>query len=794
MPKPAAISAPTREPLAPSQLRWVCDPSAYPCLDGEGRCGPLQSVGQRRAVDAITLGLAVNAPGYNIFATGLTGSGRTHTIVSLLEQLPTPLRRTVDRAFVHNFSDPYRPRLLTFPSGRARAFADAMHELTESVPGELRKTFEDPSYRDKRGAITGPFEERAKELLVELERSVSADDLTIIALQSESMTVQTIVPLVDGKPIPFEILRRTSTQPKEEIDALERKAEAHRVRLDATLAEGRRLRRDAHRAVKTFDKTVARDALECLVHDVAEAFPDDDVRAYLDEVLEALCDGALGLRALAENEDISLDDTIFSVNVIQDEIEGDDAPVIIEAHPSFTNLFGWIERDRSADASHQTPGFTGIRGGSLLRADGGFLVMYARDVLSEPGVWSTLSRVLRSRQLDLQNPETALYMIPSSVKPDPIPIDVKVILIGSARLHALLSEYDADFAKIFKVKAEFDGSVERTGDAVEQFADVARGLAERDGLLPITADALAALVEEAVRQAGRRNRLSVRFGEIADVIREADHLCRRAAPPLPKIDAASVRRALSGRLDRQALVDDKITDAMIDDVIRVETGGERIGQINGLAVYGWGGARFGKPTRITATVGIGRGGLINIEREAKLSGPSHDKGVLILAGYLRHRYGHSDPIVLRASLAFEQSYGGVDGDSASLAELYALLSALSGVPIRQSIAITGSLDQLGNAQAIGGVNDKIEGFFRLCDLRGLDGTHGCIIPTANVLDLMLEQPVVAASAEGKFSVWAIDSADDAIPVLFGVEAEALHAKVRLRLAALAETATKDDEA
>lgn len=761
-PAPTALSA--------AALRWRCEPTHYPCVEDSTRCGPGETVGQDRAVEAFTLGLEIDAPGYNIFVTGVPGSGRTSTITRLLERLTKTNRRQHDRAYVHNFADHQQPKLLTFEPGRARKFERAMAELVVAVREEIAKAFDDSAYTARRKAITAPFVEEEKTLAEGLEADLSADKLALVSIQSGPMSMQAILPVIDGKPVPLDILQRTddSGLSEDELAEIERKIETHRERFDTLLAQGRRLRKKAARAQRGFDTDVARGAIAPLVEDVATEFPQEDVKAHLDGVLEHLCDHGLVFRSLAEsNEDVDLDLGVYQVNVLEEEL-GDEAPVVVERHPSFANLFGSIERRGAPDGA--ATDFRGIRGGSLLRADGGYLIMYARDVLTEPGVWRTLARVLRSQQLEIQTPETALYLAPTALKPEPIPLTVKVILIGSPSLYGLLLSYEEEFGKIFKVKAELDTSVRRNERSVSRFLEVANQIVESEGLLALSTTGATALIEEAVRTGGKQSRLSVRFGEVADLLREANHAAHHAAPPSSYIDGEAVRGAVAARRRRHGLLDEKINQAMVDEVILVDTAGARVGQINGLAVYGSGDERFGKPARITASVGAGRGGLVNIEREAKLSGPSHDKGVLILSGYLLQSYGAERPLTLRASIAFEQSYGGIDGDSASGAEMCCLLSALTGLPLRQDIAMTGAIDQVGHILAIGAANEKIEGFYDACEEIGATSTQGVIIPKANARDLMLRGDVVDACENGRFSIYAVDTIHEALGILTGIDA------------------------
>ncbi len=797
------IEASGAAPLEPSRLRWTCQADAHPALFADDAVDRRHTVGQERAVAALSLGLEMGSPGYNIFVTGVMGTGRTRTLEALLDDLDQPHRARRDLAYVHNFEEPIRPILVSFPPGRGRAFKSAMHDLIARAKTDVQKTLEADSFAQRATELTEALVAREKALFKELDEAVRRDALALVQVHNGPMIVQAIMPLVEGEPKPFDALRNAPPEgwDAERIDALEKKAEGHKKSFEAALKEGRRLKNEAIEKVRAFRSGVVRQAIEGLVEDVEQDFADEKVAAYLQQVLDHLCEDPAIVGGSDDDEDDELSTLLgelhgggaqspYGVNVVLEAPVEGRAPVVIERHPSFTNLFGTVERERVEDGGVSTS-FMRIRAGSFLRAQGGFLVMYAADVLGEPGVWRTLARVLRSRQLEIQTPDTALYLLPSALKPEPIATDVKLILIGDETTYQLLSHYEDDFPKIFKVKAEFDATIPREPEGIDRFARVVRGVQRQEGLLPLEPLALARLVEEAVRRAGRNDRLTSRFGEVADMVREASFFQRRLDPEAERVGIGAVDAALEAARARSDLIDRKLHKAIQDGTVLIDTSGLRVGQINGLAVYGIGRHGFGKPTRITASCGPGRGGLVNVEREAELSGPTHDKGVLILSGHLRQRYGQERPLALSASLAFEQSYGGVDGDSASLAELYALLSAISGLPIRQSVAITGSMNQLGDAQPIGGVNEKIEGFFRLCRDRGLDGTHGVVIPTANVEGLMLDRALVEAASAGRFHVWAVERVDDAVPILFGVSARTLDARVRRRLAALWE-ASRDE--
>lgn len=832
---PEALAAALVVPA--DRLAWRCPaPPPLGALPG----GDDETVGQERALAALELGFAVPSAGYNVFVTGLPGSGRTYTIQKLLERLGGPRRAARDRAYVHNFEERSRPRLLSFPAGRARSFAAAMRALVESVKLELPRALESDAALAERQAITRRWADEEKELFRALEVKVVGEGLTLVQIEEGPLSMQAILPFVGQTAVPFETLRAESearrafweaeekrlaalgrTPPSDEaareahlktrLDELEELAERLGEELQQVLKQARRIHREARRELAEAKGRVARRVIGEQMADLEAEWTDPAVRAHLTRVLDhmlghlELFDPLEELHASAGEEDdddgpelgelLAARDSalrIYEVNVVLDASEPAGPPVILERHPTFVTLFGTIERG-PAPRGDGRPDFTCVRGGSLLRADGGFLVMYARDVLLEPGAWRNLVRTLRSRLLEIQAPESALYLAPYALKPEPIPVDVKVILIGEEELYHLLSDLEEDFPKIFKVKAEFDSTLDAGGGGLERFFRVVQRIIQEEALPPITPDGLAAVAEHAARLAGDRARLSTRFGEVADVLREACYWAKRAEPPQELLDAEAIRRAIAAQRARHDLLDRRLERELLEGVLLVDTAGAQVGRVNALGVFGAGRHGFGKPARITAAVGAGRGGLINIEREVHLSGPSHDKGVLILAGYLRQRYGRRAPLALTASLAFEQSYGEVEGDSASLAELYCLLSAISGLPVRQSLALTGSLNQHGEAQPVGGVNEKIEGYFRLCRARGLTGEQGCLLPASNEQHLMLDPEVIEACAAGRFSVWSVRTVEEGIPVVFGVTPEAFDARVEAALEAFAQAAEGSPE-
>jgi ATP-dependent Lon protease len=475
------------------------------------------------------------------------------------------------------------------------------------------------------------------------------------------------------------------------------------------------------------------------------------------------------------------------VNLVVDNSDAKAVPVIIEKNPRYKNLFGTIEREVDRNGIWRSD-FTHIKAGSLVQADGGYLVLNALDALTEPGVWVTLKRILRNRQIEIQPFDSGYPGSSSALKPAPIDLNVKVIMIGDSSMYQMLYEYDDDFKKIFKIRADFDTEMSNEAKSINSYVSFIKTLGEREGLTAFDPSGVCEIIEYGVRVAGKQNKLTTRFSVLADVLREANYWANQDGAA--RVGSAHVRKAVDERIERLRLVEEKIQEMIDDGSILIDTAGSVVGQVNGLSVYQMGEYEFGKPTRITVKTGTGRAGIINIEREASMSGPSHNKGVLILGGYLRARYAQKKPLVLSASIAFEQSYSGVDGDSASSAEIYAILSSLSGFGLDQGIAVTGSVNQHGDIQPIGGVNLKVEGFYDVCRARTLNGRQGVIIPAQNVRDLMLRHDVVEAVTKGLFRIYAVRTIDQGIALLTGTTAAKVHAKVAATLNRFSVTTKK----
>jgi lon-related putative ATP-dependent protease len=760
---------------------------------------PLDTIiGQERAVRALRFGLSIKDPGFGIYVSGPPGTGRTTAVKRFLEDVASDKPVPGDLCYVFNFQDPYRPNAIQLPQGRARRFQSDMVALVDTARRELERAFESDDYALKREETGREFQRKRNELFSRLNERAREQGF---ALQTSSIGLIT-VPLRDGRPMDEAALQNLEA---EERGALDRAREAVQTDVKAVLRQVRGLERQQEEALEQLAQEVAMYAIGPLIEDLQEAHQgcqevvhyldlvSDDMMAHLDQFRPAPQQEAV--EAQLGRHEVELPFRKYEVNVLVDNASQSGAPVVIELNPTYPNLFGRIEKEPQFGTL--ITDFTMIREGALHRANGGYLVLPAAELLRDGLAWDSLKRSLRNCEVSVEEPAERMgYMATKSLRPEPVPLDVKVILIGDPYLYQLLYAQDPDFGELFKVKADFDVHMARSQANIMDYAAFICALCTEEGLLHLDRSAMARIVEYGSRLADDQEKLSTKFGALSDVIREASFYARDDGASL--VDAAHIKRAIDERFYRSSRVRDRVREMIERGTLMIDVRGPEVGQVNGLSVLGLGDITFGQPTRITASIGLGRGGLIDVEREANLGGPLHTKGVMILSGYLSQQYAQDKPISLSARLVFEQSYSGVDGDSASSTELYALLSSLSGLPIRQGIAVTGSVNQKGEVQAIGGVNEKIEGFFAVCQAQGLDGEQGVLIPESNVPNLMLNEEVVDAVREGRFHIYAVSNIDDGIEVLTGVpagqrqsggafEEGTVHARADQTLRELAET-------
>ena len=766
--------------LPAERLRWRCDPSLLP-FSCTADMTPLEDfIGQERAIRAIEFGLGVDKPGFNIFVTGLTGTGKTTIIKAFLKKVTarkTPPEKDSpfpdDWCYVYNFSDPDRPQALNIRRGWAKILKRDMEGLVQTLQQEVKRTFESEDFARQRQVMTEEAQRKQQEIMEALMEEARRSGFAL----RFSPSGMVLIPIKDGKPMKEE---EYLSLPSEKRKELEEKRSDIENRVEAALREGKRLEREIADRLETLNQQAGEYLVRIPLSDLKEKYRDYPkavryVDAVRDHVLKNLHrfrggDGGqtVGPLTLLQPTEPAADPFLpYRVNVFVDNSDAQGPPIVIETNPTYHNLFGMVEK-RPIMGGFVTD-FTMIKAGSISRANGGYLVLYDRDVLANPGVWEALKRVIKNRELGIEEPATFFgWLPPQGLRPEPIPTDTKVIMIGDPLLYHYLSTVDPDFRETFKVKADFDFQIERSQDHIVSYACFISACCQREGLRHFDPSGVARVIEHSARLVENQKKLSTRFSDIVDVLVEANYWAEKGGSDL--ITGEHVEKAIEERVFRLNLIEQRIQELIANETLLVDAKGAVVGQVNGLAVYQMGDFSFGRPSRITAKTFMGRSGVINIEREAKLSGRTHDKGVLILSGYLGAKYAQDCPLSLSISLCFEQSYEGVEGDSASSTELYAILSSLSGIPIKQSIAVTGSVNQNGEIQAIGGVNQKIEGFFDVCRIQGLTGEQGVLIPRANVRNLMLRRDVVEAVEQGRFHIYAVSTIDEGIEVLTGVPA------------------------
>ena len=775
-PGPGGAGLPVAEPgrpLPPALLYRPCDPAELP-FDQVSEIEDLTDpIGQDRAVEAVQFAVAMRRKGYNVYALGASGTGKHTVIRDLLgrraENTPTP----PDWCYVNNFADPQKPRRLQLPPGRGNGLREAMKRLVEELRAALPAAFERDDYRARRDVIDQQFKQRNEEAFGELQRRAEPKGITML----RTPMGLALAPRRDGKVLTPEMFEAL---PEAERERIQHDLEEVQGELEAVMQKVPQWERERREAVRELNRNTTGAAIALMMDELRAGYRDlPEIVQHLDAVEHDIKENAddfltpaqppQGMPTPAPVEEAMSEARFrrYQVNVIVDNGGQRGAPVIYEDNPTHQTLVGRVEY--MARFGTLVTDFNLLTPGALHRANGGYLMLDAQRLLAGNFGWASLKRALNAGEIRIETLEQLLTMASTvSLQPDPIPLDLKIVLLGPPSLYYLLSSLDDDFKELFKIAADFDDRVERTPETTLLYARFIAGVVRREKLLPFDRSAVARVVERAARLVGDADRLSAGLREIVDLLQEADQLAADAGKAI--VTAAEVQRAIDGQFRRGDRVYRRMQEEIGRKTIRIETDGEQVGQLNGLSVITLGGLSFGNPSRITARIRFGRGEVVDIEREVALGGALHSKGVLILSGFLGGRFGNTRPLSLNASLVFEQSYGGVDGDSASAAELFALLSALADAPIKQSLAVTGSVDQLGRIQAIGGVNEKIEGFFDACRVAGFTGRQGVIIPASNVKHLMLRRDIVAAAEEGRFVIVPMDTVDQGLELLTGIPA------------------------
>jgi lon-related putative ATP-dependent protease len=768
--------------LSPEQLRWTCDPDSLGVKTTAEIPPCKEIIGQQRAIQAIRMGLNMKSHGYNIYVSGLTGTGKTTTIKKLLEQMDPRLETPNDICYVNNFNDFDSPLCLVFPAGQGKKFSKDMDKTILSLQKHIPQIYESDRYKHQRKEIIDAYSKKAQETIQTFENKVQKAGFSLVQVQAGLTTRPEIYPVIEKDIVPWQKLGELVSGGKitqKDVELLRKKHDRFIEELQQIASVHQEMEKETQETLQNLEQEAAKPTVHAQIHALKKKYPNEKITSYLDGVEEHLLQN---LDRFTKTEGNNAKQTSllpapkektgalfldYKVNVIVDNSKTKGTPIIIETAPSIYNLFGVIERSWDPSGFWKTD-FTKIKAGSLLRANGGHLVFNLVDALTEPGVWKVLKRTLKNQQLIIQSMESLAGFATSALKPEPIDINLKVLVIGDEYTYRLIYDMDDEFKKIFKIRADFDTVMTNNQKTIKQYLSFACKITKDENLFPMDSSALSGVIEYGVTLSGRKDKLSTRFSDIADIIREAHYWA--SASKRKTITVTNLDKAIQNKEYRLKKIEEKIQEMIEDGTIMIETRGNKVGQVNGLSVYDLGDYAFGKPSKITAEVAMGKSGIINIEREAGMGGRSYNKGVLIIAGYLRSMYAQDKPLTMTASLCFEQSYSGVDGDSASSTEIYALLSALSGFPLRQDIAITGSVNQKGEIQPIGGVNYKIHGFYDVCRSKGLTGRQGVIIPRTNISDLMLRKDVVEAVGKGKFNIWAVETIDQGIEILTGKSA------------------------
>lgn len=766
----------TEKELSPNQLRNTVDSSQFH-FKSTAEVDSLEDViGQQRAVRALQLGLEIEDPLYNIFVTGLSATGKTTIVREILERKSSQEPVPNDWLMVHDFEDPYRPVSISLPAGEGMRFCKKMTLFIESLKDEMPQAFETEDYQEKRSKIMEEFQQKKREKINSLQERAAEHDVQVQVTGAGFQTV----PLVNNQSIDQETYQHLDEDIKQQVDE---NIDYVQREIQRSLREINKLENVIQEKIEDLNREVTLFVVGHRIEHLKEQFDHStQVKQYLENVKNDIIENVQDFIQTGQGEQgqqqqlMALlqggaqqeqDFTRYQVNLLVDNSKTTGAPVIVETNPTYNNVFGRLEKRARFGAVYTD--FTMVQPGSIVRANGGYLVLDIVSVLKNPFVWDTLKRAIRNTEIRIEDVQEQLgYVAVSSLKPEPIPLDVRVILIGPSQIFDLLLQYDDQFEKTFKVRADFDYEVDRVDENIAQYVQFIARVCKEENLTPFAPDGVAALIEISQRAVSDQKKLSLRFGKLVEVITEASYWAGKSGNDL--VSREDVEKAYGERQYRSSLIEEKVQEHILRDIQMIATTGSQVGQVNALAVFPRGEFLFGRPSRITAEIFMGKEGVVNIDRNAKMSGKIHNKGVEILAGWLGAQFARDFPLSVSISLTFEQSYGEVDGDSASSTEAYAILSALSETPIRQELAVTGSMNQKGEVQAIGGVNQKIEGFFEVCKNRGLTGSQGVLIPQANVTHLMLSPEVIQAVEEGKFHLYPVNHILEGIELLTGVPA------------------------
>jgi predicted ATP-dependent protease len=763
--KPFRKKMTTPLPLESHQLYHPCDPEQFTFQTTAELEDLTEIIGQMRAMDALRFGAGIRHEGYNLFVLGPSGIGKHSMVRQFLETRAGDEHKPDDWCYLNNFAQPHKPQALRLPSGRGVELRRRMEQLVDYLRAAIPALFEGDEYRARTEAIQEEFNTRQEQVFKELGDDAGKQQIVLLRTHDGFA----FAPARDNEVIPPDEFEKLTDEEKKRV---EEAIAGLQEKLERILRQIPQWQKERHERVKQLDRETTLSTVGHLVKELSEAYADlPEVLKYLDLVQQEMVENVDDFRNQEESATFGGVTMIahqtfhrYQVNVLVSNGKESGAPIVSEDNPTYSNLVGRVEHITQLGAL--VTDFTLIKPGALHRANGGYLLLDVRKVLTQPFAWEALKRALQSREIRIESLGQMYSLVSTvSLEPEPIPHDTKVILFGDRLFYYLLQEYDPEFDELFKVAADFEERIERNAGSHLLYARLISTLTRKDAMLPFDRGAAARVIEHSARLVGDAERLSTHMRSVADLLREADYWAREAGHAV--VEAADVQCAIDARIRRQDRLRGQLYEAILRETLIIATQGAVTGQVNGLSVIELGNFAFAQPTRITATTRLGEGELLNIEREVKLSGAIHSKGVLILSSFLAARYARNQPLALSASLVFEQSYGFVEGDSASLAELCALLSNLANAPIKQSLAVTGSVNQFGQVQAIGAVNEKIEGFFDICAARGLSGEQGVLIPAANLKHLMLRRDVVAAAQAGQFRIYAVENVDQAIAILTG---------------------------
>ncbi len=748
-------------------LRNKCDYSSFEFATTEEVADLEGIIGQQRAVKAMEFGLHIDSPGYNIFMAGHPGTGKSTYAETIAERMAKERETPSDWCYVYNFEDPDQPLALKLPPGMGAQLQGDMAELLNDLKNEIPQAFEGEDFEDQRNAIVRRFQGQINDLFSQLEEEAREKGFALKRTSAGFVTI----PLKEGKTLSQEEYEEL---PEEEREEYEENREEVQSQISDTIRKVKSLEKKAQEKIRELEKEVALFAIDPLFQRLVEKYGEfEEITSYLEQVKEDVVKNLGRFKDGDDNKKMPFpipqrqqrdDLTRYEVNLFVDNSEREGAPVVFESNPTYYNVFGKVEYE--GEYGNLVTDFTMIKPGAIHRANGGYLIMQAEDVLRNVFTWDALKRALRNGEAQIENlGEQYRLVVTASLSPTAIPLDIKVILIGQPRIYHLLYQLDQDFRKLFKIKADFGLEMDRSQQHMSKFASFISSLCEEEELLHFDKSAVGKVIEYSSRLTEDQTKLSACFNKVVEIVYEA---CAWASMEDAEITTEEhVEKAIEEKTYRSNRVAEKIRELIERGKLLVDTEGSRVGQINGLSVYDLGDFRFGRPSRITAETFMGKRGVVNIDRESDLSGKIHDKGVMIISGYLGRKYAQHSPLTMSASLTFEQSYSHVDGDSASSTELFALLSSLAEMPLAQNIAVTGSVNQKGQLQPVGGVNEKIEGFYQVCKMRGLTGDQGVIIPQQNVDNLMLKDEVIEAVAAGDFHIYAIESVDEGLRLLTG---------------------------